>query len=313
MEPINILLIGGSGQVGRAWIDLAQEKLFRLQTLARHEVDLSTPESVQESLNAQVKATPQAVVLAAAYTQVDLAEKEADVSRRVNALSVHEISSWCAARAIPLLHYSTDYVYSGAGTSARTESEPTHPLNVYGETKLEGENYIRASRCRHLIFRTSWVYDAEGKNFFKTMLKLGETHPSLRIVGDQIGAPTYAPHLAKASYEALMHCLKVENPPWGTYHLCSPGETSWYFFAKEIFHRMHACTGASSGYASLSKIPTLTAIATADYPTPAKRPLNSRIDLTRARLLLGVDFDRDLPHWTLGLDACVHHYLRSSR
>lgn len=316
MAHINLLLIGGSGQVGRAWFALAQEKSFALQALSHAELDLLNPSSVQETLSARVKNLPHAVVLAAAYTQVDLAEKEVDAARRVNALSVGEIAKWCAAQKIPLLHYSTDYVYAGSGDHARTESEPTCPLNIYGETKLEGENHIRESGCQHLIFRTSWVYDAEGKNFFTTMLRLMETRPSLSIVGDQIGAPTYAPHLVKASYEALLTTLNsadLKIPLWGTYHLCSPGETSWFGFAREIFVRTHARAGTSSGYASVSKFPALTAIEAKDYPTPAKRPLNSRLDLTRARLVLGVDFDRDLPHWSQGLDDCIETYLGNLR
>lgn len=304
MIPSHILLIGGgSGQVGRAWIQLAQEKTFSLQVLPHGELDLLNPTAVQETLAAKVKSLPQAVVLAAAYTQVDLAEKESDAARRINALSVGEIAKWCAERDLPLLHYSTDYVYPGDGHFARTETESTRPLNLYGETKLEGENQIRESGGRHLIFRTSWVYDAEGKNFFTTMLRLAETHASLRIVGDQIGAPTYAPHLVRASYQALTFALTSPTPLWGTYHLCSPGETSWFGFASEIFREMNARVG--------SKIPALTAIPAADYPTPAKRPLNSRLDLTRARLLLSVDFDRDLPQWTHGLKACVETFSKN--
>ena len=304
----DFLLVGGSGQVGRAWISLAQEKSFSLQVLSRTEVDLLNPDGIQANLTFHAKTLPSAVILAAAYTQVDLAEKESEAARCINALSVREIARWCASKNIPLLHYSTDYVYSGAGEHARTETEPTSPLNRYGETKLEGENFIRESGCRHLIFRTSWVYDAEGKNFFKTMLKLGETHASLRVVCDQVGAPTYAPHLARASLSALREALHEalgETRVWGTYHLCAPGETNWFEFARAIFERANARIG--------TKIPNVIPIPTNDYPTPAKRPLNSRLDLTRARLLLGVDFDRDLPHWSLGLNECIETYLENTR
>ena len=193
-----------------------------------------------------------------------------------------------------MVHYSTDYVYSGEGERPWTEDDPTGPLGVYGRTKLEGDREVHAAGGRHLIFRTSWVYDEEGKNFVNGMLRLGRERETLRVVADQHGAPTYAPDLAGASLEALDRARSLPEFPSGVYHLCGAGETTWYGFACAIFERART-------HGIPLQVKTVEAITTADYPTPSRRPVNSRLNTERARRTLGVA----LRPWEQALDQCI--------
>jgi dTDP-4-dehydrorhamnose reductase len=225
---------------------------------------------------------------------VDKAESEPKLAMRVNAEAVGQLAAWCKQRDIPLVHFSTDYVFDGRGSAPRKEVAATAPLNVYGETKLAGERAIAETGAKSLIFRTSWVYDAHGRNFFTTMLRLFAEKEELSVVSDQVGAPTYAPALAEAVISALSAALAAKTFPSGVYHLCHSGETSWHGFAEAIFALARSrVSGIRCG--------RINPISTADYPTPAKRPQNSRLDCAKAHRVFGVS----LPNWEEGLQTCI--------
>ena len=273
---MKILLFGANGQLGTAFRELAASEAFplgwTLRALASAECDLANEGAVRTALERE---NPDLVVNAAAYTAVDLAEKEQDRCEAINARAPGIMAAFCREKNIPLVHYSSDYVYSGEGTAARNEEEPVAPLSSYGSSKANGDRAVIESGCAHLIFRTSWVYSHIGKNFVKTMLRIGAERRELRVVDDQVGSPTYAPDLAKYSLEAIMRALEskaVGKPfPSGVYHLTNSGFTSWAGFARAILPS-HTVTG----------------IASAEYPTPAKRPLNSRLSLERFARTFGI-------------------------
>nr|AEQ20349.1 dTDP-4-dehydrorhamnose reductase [uncultured bacterium CSL1] len=285
MNPL--LVIGRGGQLSNALesMELPDTVFVGMDTL-----DLSKPDNVRPVLEAY---TPSAVLNAAAYTQVDLAEKEQDLAYAVNAESVRQIAIFCRARGIPLLHVSTDYVFDGTGDQPRDEATPAAPLNVYGQSKLAGELAIRDTGGEYLIFRTSWVFDHSGKNFVNTMLRLAAEHESLSVVDDQIGAPTYAPHLAQGMLKAL-RTAQAGAFASGVYHASAGGEVSWCGFAREIF-----ATARHLG--TTLKVKDVQPIASSAYPTPARRPLNSRLDCTKLERQLGVR----LPDWKQGLRECL--------
>lgn len=278
-----ILVLGAGGQLGRALLLQLGERAIGLDRAA---CDLSQAGFTRKLASY----SPKALINAAAYTQVDRVESERELAMRINADAVGELAVWCKMQEIPLVHYSTDYVFDGNGTRARVEEDPTNPLNYYGASKLVGEQLLAASGADYLLFRTSWVYDAWGKNFPNTMLRLFSERESISVVADQIGAPTYAPHLARASLQALEAALAAPKFPTGIYHLCAKGECSWHGFAQAIFTLASA---ADSGI----KCKLIQPITTAEYPTPAKRPLNSRLDCSKAKNMLSVA----LPDWQQGL------------
>jgi dTDP-4-dehydrorhamnose reductase len=291
-----VLITGCKGQVGRALTQLLGDQAIPVD---RTRVDLSRPDQLLEALNS-FSTTPVAVINAAAYTQVDRAESEKELAEAINGRSPGILAQWCASHGIPLIHYSTDYVFSGEGDTPWRETDPTSPLNAYGASKLKGEELISKLGKKWLIFRTSWVYDATGHNFLRTMLRLGSEREELKVVGDQFGAPTYAPHLARATLQALEKTLSIssENFPSGVYHLCNTGVTTWHGFAEEIFRQARTRNLPSPGGL---KIQRLLSIKTEDYPTPAKRPGNSRLNTDQAISKLGVR----LPEWQQGLSECL--------
>ncbi|MBC8146282.1 MAG: dTDP-4-dehydrorhamnose reductase, partial [bacterium] len=207
------------------------------------------------------------------------------------------IATWGAERAIPLIHYSTDYVFPGSGTQAWSEVDDVAPLNQYGASKLAGERAIADVGAQAIVMRTSWVYDAIGKNFVTTMLRLGRDRTTLSIVADQHGAPTYAPHLARATVDALHLAEQTSSFIPGIYHVCNAGETTWYDFASDIF-----ANARERGIALT--VDRLDPIATKDYPTPAARPLNSRLNTQKASDVLNIT----LPNWRDGLIECMNNY-----
>lgn len=286
----SILVTGATGQIGQALqATLAdRDAVF----LSRDELDLAKPESIAQTLAMFRK--PAAIINAAAYTAVDKAEEEEALATTINADSVGELAAYCAQVNIPLLHYSTDYVYEGSGSDARDESAPTNPQNAYGRSKLKGEKAVQQAGCDYLIFRTCWVYDAGGKNFLNTMLRLGGEREQLRVVADQIGAPSYAQHLADNSVAALDKAMEMAAFPNGVYHLCNGGEVSWHGFAESIFEEARA-----RGYEM--KVQQVEPIEASEYPTPAKRPLNSRLNTDKLKQTFGLA----LPHWREGLKACM--------
>ncbi|HCM38626.1 MAG: dTDP-4-dehydrorhamnose reductase [Bdellovibrionales bacterium GWB1_52_6] len=295
--PGKIVVFGTSGQVGGSLLKLLGERGIGLDY---PQVDLSKPESLAQHLD---RLQPDAVINAAAYTQVDKAETEEKLAYLINAESPGAIARWCAEKKIPFIHYSTDYVFSGEGERAWNEEDEPHPLNKYGLSKLLGEQAIAKAGGQWLLFRTSWIYGATGVNFFKTMLKCGAEREDLRIVNDQYGSPTYAPELAEATLKGLHTALlqKSAGPgstfPSGIYHLTGSGVTTWFDFANAIFEEARV-------FKIPLKIQKLVPITSAEYPTPARRPRNSRMNNEKARGVLGVS----LPHWKTSLIECMLHF-----
>jgi dTDP-4-dehydrorhamnose reductase len=286
------IVVGSMGQVGRALTSLLGE---RARPVTREELDLGVPERVKVALDdiAREVGRPAAVLNAAAYTRVDDAEANEALALRVNAESPRLMAEWCGERGIPFVHYSTDYVYPGTGERPWTEDDPPAPPNAYGRTKLQGDRFVTAAGGPHLILRTSWVYDAHGRNFFRTILRLARERDVLRVVDDQVGAPSYAPHLARGTVMALTKSLGMARFPSGIYHLANRGTVSWHGFAQRI------CAGARQrGMAILAA--RVDAAKSAEYPVVARRPLNSRLDVTRVRDVLGVE----LPAWESALEDC---------
>lgn len=283
-----IAVLGSNGQVGRAWVSLLGDRAVAID---RSRADFTRPESTAHVLD---EVRPDAVVIAAAYTAVDPAETDTENARLVNAASPGVIAKWCAAHSVPLVHYSTDYVYPGTGTAAWKESDETSPLNVYGQTKLEGEKAVENAGGKFLIFRTSWVFDSTGKNFVRTMLRLGAEREVLKVVADQVGAPTYAPHLVQASWDALQKAIELPSFPSGVYNLSGAGETSWHGFAQAIFETARAA-GAPL------KVKQVEKIGSKDFSTLAKRPLNSRLSTEKFCAV----FEFKMLHWQLGLRDCI--------
>jgi len=289
---MTVLVFGGNGQVGqqllRALAPLGQVVATTRSGLlpdgtACETADFSQPEALPALLD---RLQPTMVVNAAAYTAVDRAEQEREAAFAANAQAPGVIACWCAAHGVPLVHYSTDYVFDGQGSAPYREDEPTAPLGVYGTSKRDGEQAVRAAGGRHLIFRTAWVYASHGANFLRTMLRVGAERDQLRVVADQIGTPTPAALIADVTALALQHPGQLS----GTWHLTAGGQTSWHGFAEAIF-----AEALASGV--LSKAPVVEAITSAEYPTPAKRPAWSVLDNRQ----LQQDFGIALPSWQDGL------------
>lgn len=274
---MRILLTGASGQVG--WeLQRSLAPLGEVIGLDRSRFDLSRPDALRETVRT---IAPDAIVNAAAYTAVDRAESEPDLARAINAIAPGVLAEEAQRLDAVLVHYSTDYVFDGTKSVPYVEADPTNPLSVYGRTKLEGERAIGASGCRHLTLRTSWVYGARGNNFLLTMLRLARERRSLRIVDDQIGAPTWCREIAQATATLLARPELAARGAEGLYHLTASGATSWYGFARAIFE--------SSEMARLGVAPPeVAAIPTSAYPTPARRPANSRLDCGRVERRAGV-------------------------
>ncbi|MEQ7756258.1 dTDP-4-dehydrorhamnose reductase [Xanthomonas sp. WHRI 8370] len=291
------LVFGANGQVGTELLralaaDGAVQATTRSGQLpdgsACETADFDAPEALPALLD---RIGPSRVVNAAAYTAVDRAEQDRDSAMRANALSPGVIAAWCAARNVPLVHYSTDYVFDGQGSAPYLEDAQTSPLGVYGETKLAGEDAIRASGAQHLILRTAWVYASHGANFLRTMLRVGAERDELRVVADQIGTPTPAALIADVTAQLLRQRTPDTS---GTWHLTAAGQTSWHGFAEAIFEE-----AVSAGL--LPRAPRVVPITTADYPTPAKRPAYSRLSIEK----LQREFDVVLPEWQLGLQRVI--------
>ncbi|MEN9903403.1 MAG: NAD(P)-dependent oxidoreductase [Pseudomonadota bacterium] len=282
-----ILLLGKDGQVG--WeLQRALAPLGELTSLNRSECDLANAIQIQAVLE---KYEPEVIVNAAAYTAVDKAEEDREGARRINVDAVAELALYAREMGALLVHYSTDYVFDGTKTDAYVEDDITNPLSVYGSTKLEGENKIRDALCRHLIFRTSWVYAARGGNFARTILRLAQERGALNVIDDQIGAPTSAELIADVTAHALRDVLSG-RAPGGTYHLAAAGETSWYGYAQFVIDRAR-----QQGVALKLDEAALKPIPASDYPLPAKRPQNSRLNTH----LLERSFALKLPQWQQGV------------
>ncbi|MFN3810599.1 MAG: dTDP-4-dehydrorhamnose reductase [Roseateles asaccharophilus] len=291
-----ILLLGKNGQLG--WeLQRALAPLGELIALDRHEGgDLTQPDSLRATLKTH---RPDVIVNAAAYTAVDKAESEPEAALQINARAPGLLAEYAAAQNALLLHYSSDYVFDGSGSAPRDEAAATGPLSVYGRSKLEGEQAIAASGCRHLILRTSWVYAARGGNFAKTMLRLAAEREQLKVIADQIGAPTGADLLADLSAHMLRATL--QRPELGgLYHAVAAGETSWHAYACQVIEFARA-----RGVALKVMPEQVLAIPTTDYPTPAQRPLNSRLSTTKLQQAFGLR----LPSWQQGVERMLNEIL----
>ena len=289
---MKLLLLGGNGQVGRELRrSLAPLGDLVVATRDGTDAEVAADFDVRESLEALVaRVAPDVVVNAVAYTAVDRAETDADAAFRANAEAPAALARVCAARDALLVHYSTDYVFDGGGNRPYREDDATAPLGVYGASKLAGEQAIRDSGARHAILRTAWVYAAHGKNFLLTMLRLGAERDELRVVADQVGAPTPAPWIADATAAIVRHGVAAS----GTWHLVADGQTSWHGFAEAIFEEAHAAR-------LLERVPRVLPITTRDYPTPAARPAYSVLETRR----LCEDFGIQPPQWRDGLHAVI--------
>ncbi|QLC73406.1 dTDP-4-dehydrorhamnose reductase [Pseudomonas sp. LPB0260] len=285
---MKILLLGQHGQVSRE-LQLSLAGQAELVVRGRDQLDLGQPEQIRRQVR---ELRPALIINAAAHTAVDQAESEPELAFAINATAPGVLAEEAAVLGAPLIHYSTDYVFDGGKAASYTEDDTPNPLGVYGQSKLAGEQAIRAAGGEHLILRTSWVYSLHGRNFLLTMQRLLQERDSLNVVADQIGAPTWAGSIARASAELIAHWRAGQAGPWGTYHLTGQGETSWFGFASAIAEQLRA---QGKPAAQLEAIPT------SAYPTPAQRPLNSRLDCTR----LQHDWHIQLPDWDDALLECL--------
>jgi dTDP-4-dehydrorhamnose reductase len=285
---MRILLLGQHGQVSRE-LQLCLAGQAELFVRGSDQLDLGQPEQIRQQLRAL---RPELIINAAAHTAVDQAESEPELAFAINATAPGVLAEEAAALGAPLIHYSTDYVFDGGKAAPYTEEDTPNPLGVYGQSKLAGEQAIRAVGGEHLILRTSWVYSLHGRNFLLTMQRLLQERDTLNVVADQIGAPTWAGSIARASAELVAHWRAGQAGPWGTYHLTGQGETSWFGFASAIAEQLRA---------QGKPVARLEAIPTSAYPTPAQRPPNSRLDCTR----LQRDWHIQLPDWHDALRECL--------
>ena len=300
---MKILLLGKNGQLG--WeLQRSLAPLGELVALDRQGApglcgDLGEPDGLAATVRAL---RPDVIVNAAAYTAVDRAESEPDLARRINAHAPAVLAREAAACGALLLHYSTDYVFHGHGQRPWAEDDPTGPLNVYGQTKLAGEQAIVQAGCRHLILRTSWIHAARGGNFARTMLRLARQQPRLTVIDDQWGAPTGAELIADVSAHAIVQ-LRARPDKAGIYHLAAAGETNWFSYAKHVLAQAQSAQAAIE-YAVKDILP----IPSSAYPVAATRPHNSRLDTRKLRTA----FDLHLPPWQAGVDRMLAEILGHS-
>jgi dTDP-4-dehydrorhamnose reductase len=288
---MKILLFGCNGQVGwelQRSLSVLGELVALDSNSSHHRADFSRPEELAHTVRA---IRPDVIVNAAAHTAVDKAETEPALSHTINAEAPGVLAREAAALNTWLVHYSTDYVFNGSGERPWNEDDPTGPSSVYGRTKLEGEQRVRASGCRHLILRTSWVYSSRGGNFARTMLKLAAEREQLSVVADQVGAPTGADLLADVTAHALRSALEAPQLS-GTYHTVAEGETSWHGYAQLVIEWARA-----RGYAIRVAAERIAPVSSDAYPTAARRPLNSRLDSQRLQRTFGLT----MPHWRVGV------------
>ncbi|MDE8347185.1 MAG: dTDP-4-dehydrorhamnose reductase [Acidocella sp.] len=286
-----ILITGATGQLGRELVRLATARAEAFTAVSRPAFDLASPDSIAAAFHA---CAPALVINAAAYTAVDAAESDIAAARAGNHTGPAHLAALCHAADIPLIHVSTDYVFDGNKGAPYVETDPTNPTGIYGQTKQDGETAILGSGARTIILRTAWVYAGHGKNFARTMLTVGAKMPALRVVADQRGTPTAAGDLAAAIF-AIIDTLRRTG--WqaqyqGIFHATNAGETTWFGFAQEIFAQAALFGGPA---------PALTPISTAEWPTPARRPADSRLDGTK----LGQIFAVTLPPWQASLPPIV--------
>ena len=298
---LKILLLGKNGQLGwelqRSLAPLG-EVLALDRNSALHCGDLSKPEQLAQTV---LTYKPDFIVNAAAHTAVDKAESECEMARLLNTDAPAALAKAAAQVGAWLVHYSTDYVFDGSGTHARQEGEGTGPLSVYGQTKLDGEKAIVASGCKYLIFRTSWVYAARGGNFAKTMLRLAQERDKLTVINDQHGAPTGADLIADVTAHAMRRVLNTQNISFsGVYHLVASGETTWHGYARHVIEQTKFIKSEVDW-----KVTDIAPVPTSAFPTPALRPLNSRLCTHKLQQAFGLV----MPPWQQGVDRMLAEIL----
>jgi len=286
-----IFVAGNSGQVAQSLKEAAASNGIELKTAGRPNFDISDADNMRSIIE---NYAPTAIINAAAYTAVDAAETDEETATAINAEGASKLATIAADLEIPFLHLSTDYVFDGNKDSAYIETDAVAPQGAYGRSKLAGEKTVVAANPNAMIFRTAWVFSPFGKNFCKTMLTLAKTRNELGVVADQWGNPTYALDIALA---LLTIIKKIEQNGWqsnfsGLYHLVGTGDTNWHGFATKIFNE-----GGKHGH----PVPKVNAITTADFPTPAKRPANSRLDCSKLKSIFGIE----LPNWQESTANCV--------
>lgn len=288
---LKVLQFGATGQMARELIARSPRRGVQLTALSRQQADLTDPAAIARIVE---QADADLVINAAAYTAVDKAETEGDVAFLVNAESPAAMARVCAARGLPLVNVSTDYVFNGSGSRAWREDDATAPINAYGDSKLAGEQAVAASNARAITLRTSWVFSAHGANFVKTMLRLAD-RPELKVVDDQIGRPTFAGDLAEAALTVGQRLARDEDAPTGVFHFAGAEAVSWHQFATVIFEAKGPPT------------PAVLPIPSRDYPTPAARPANSVLDCGRIGSAFGI-----VPRsWRDGLNETLAELARS--
>lgn len=294
---MRLLIAGWQGQVARALVEAAPAcPEVKACAVGRAALDICSARSIERALS-DIK--PTLVINSAAYTAVDQAETEVERAYALNRDGARLLAEASARRGIPIIHLSTDYVYGGKKGDAYVEDDPTEPVTVYGQSKLEGEDAVRIANPKHVILRTAWVFSPSGRNFVKTMLARAEENERISVVNDQRGSPTYAPHLVDAILD-LARKLSVAadgKAPWGVYHATGTGTATWCEMAQEVFR----CSAALGGPTA-----AVDPIASKDYPTPAQRPENSQLDCSKLDCAFGIK----LPAWQTGVAECVERLVK---
>ena len=294
---MNILITGGSGQLGRELLQEVQISGIEVLAPSHQQMDITDIEQVKKFIN---RHQPSCVVNAAAYTQVDNAEIDESLAFAVNKNGCTNLAQVCARNQIPLIHVSTDYVFDGQKREPYLESDPISPVGIYGRSKAAGETEIRSKLKFHIILRTSWLYGVYGQNFVKTMLKLAATKKNIRVVSDQYGSPTSAADLAKVILTIAERWHQKSAITWGTYHYCGQGIVSWYEFAEAIIQ-------LSRRYGTVKTI-RVVPITTADFPTKARRPAFSALDCNLIKKKFGIS----PKPWRKSLESTIHRLMKTT-
>ena len=292
---MRLLIAGWQGQVARALVEMAPGRSdVTACAVGRAALDICEAKSIERALSG---ISPTLVINSAAYTAVDKAETEPERAFALNRDGARLLAEASAKRGIPIIHISTDYVFDGRKPTPYVEDDPATPNTVFGRSKLEGEEAIRSTNPKHIILRTSWIFSPYGRNFVKTMLAQAKEHPRVRVVDDQHGSPTYAPHLVGAILDLARVVSKPDaQGPWGIYNAANAGTTTWRGLADEVFARSRALDGP---------VAEVDPIRSADYPTPAQRPDNSQLDCSKLERTFGLR----LPTWQEGVADCVTRIL----
>lgn len=287
---MKVIVTGSNGQVGKELCKKGKECGFDIAALDLPDFDITDEEAVDEAVS---RDNIFAVINAAAYTAVDRAESEPDTAFRVNQKGPANLAASCKKQGIPLVHISTDYVFDGSKKDAYIETDPVSPVGIYGKSKAAGESDVRTILKEHIILRTAWLCSEHGNNFVKTMIKLGQERDKIGVVADQYGCPTFAPDLAEAILDIIGQVAEKRDVPWGTYHYCGKGVTTWYDFAKKALEL--------AGDHTTLKVQYIVPLSTEEYPTPTQRPANSAMDCS----LIEKNFNIIPKQWQDSLNSLI--------